>query len=127
MKDTKPVKKRIKLLVEALRSGEYKQARDALRVGNRYCCLGVACDVYRKETGSGEWIRSKYGPRFMSFLDEVAGMPSAVAGWYGLTGNPVLVSLNTSAVNANDTGRTFTEIADAFEKDYLKSKRKSRA
>ncbi|WP_441235620.1 hypothetical protein [Bradyrhizobium sp. 930_D9_N1_4] len=31
--------------VEALRSGEYKQARNALRDGNRYCCLGVLCKV----------------------------------------------------------------------------------
>ena len=41
--------------VDALRSGEYKQTRGALRgddEGNepKFCCLGVACDLYAKET-----------------------------------------------------------------------------
>lgn len=31
--------------VKALRSGEYKQARETLQVGNAYCCLGVLCHV----------------------------------------------------------------------------------
>ena len=41
--------------IAALRSGEYKQGRSYLRDGAEYCCLGVLCDVYRKETGKGEW------------------------------------------------------------------------
>jgi hypothetical protein len=40
-----------KVLV-ALRSGEYKQARGTLQNTGGYCCLGVMCDVYEKETGS---------------------------------------------------------------------------
>lgn len=30
---------------DALRSGEYEQGKDWLRKGDRFCCLGVLCDV----------------------------------------------------------------------------------
>lgn len=49
-------------LVAALRSGEYKQERFGLRTTNdNFCCLGVACDVYRKATGDGEWTVNSFG------------------------------------------------------------------
>lgn len=31
--------------VEALRSGKYQQGSGRLRIGNRFCCLGVACEI----------------------------------------------------------------------------------
>lgn len=51
--------------IEALRSGKYQQARRALRDGDRYCCLGVLCDVAEL----GEWVepqdeRGVYEMRF---------------------------------------------------------------
>lgn len=42
--------------VEALRSGEYEQGFGRLRQSDVYCCLGVACDVYKRLTGQGKWI-----------------------------------------------------------------------
>lgn len=49
------MKDRRKALVEALESGKYKQTNGVLceRDGKKYsyCCLGVACRVYEKETG----------------------------------------------------------------------------
>ena len=54
------MKKRVKKLwVEALRSGGYKQGRKRLRYGDTYCCLGVLCDLYRKETGEGKWNKQQ--------------------------------------------------------------------
>ena len=35
--------------VAALRSGKYKQGRGALRKGDTFCCLGVACDLIDKD------------------------------------------------------------------------------
>ena len=32
--------------VAALRSGEYKQAKGQLRIGNSFCCLGVLCNLH---------------------------------------------------------------------------------
>ena len=50
---TKPFKftKAQERWLQALESGEYKQARGSLRKGNAFCCLGVACDV----SGMGKW------------------------------------------------------------------------
>jgi hypothetical protein len=41
----------IKKVLVALRSGEYKQGKFTLQSCDGYCCLGVMCDVYEKETG----------------------------------------------------------------------------
>lgn len=38
--------------LEALRSGKYEQAHRFLRVGNAFCCLGVACEI----SGRGHWV-----------------------------------------------------------------------
>lgn len=45
---------------DVLESGEYAQGRQVLRtVDNKYCCLGVACDIAIKEDLSlGEWEKS---------------------------------------------------------------------
>ena len=32
--------------VAALRSGKYEQAKGWLREGDKFCCLGVACDLF---------------------------------------------------------------------------------
>jgi hypothetical protein len=32
--------------VAALRSGEFKQTRGRLKMGNSYCCLGVLCAIH---------------------------------------------------------------------------------
>ena len=39
----------------ALRSGQYEQTIAVLRNNEGYCCLGVLCDLYAKETGV-EWF-----------------------------------------------------------------------
>ena len=33
--------------LKALRSGKFKQGKDQLRLGNRFCCLGVLCEIQR--------------------------------------------------------------------------------
>ena len=50
-------KRHRKELVNALRSGKYKQATGKLRITtgdfDKFCCLGVACDI----SGLGEWSK----------------------------------------------------------------------
>ena len=50
----------------ALLSGEYAQTQDALRDSKGFCCLGVACDVFMKETGRGHW--KEYGSGTITFV-----------------------------------------------------------
>lgn len=114
--------------VAALRSGEYKQARKQLRSDDSsgYCCLGVLCELFRLETGRGQWGLNFSGQ--MSFGDEIcreAGIPTAaVRNWAGLTdANPdVVLSLfdinigtYDSLAGGNDAGLSFLDIADVIE------------
>lgn len=106
----------------ALRSGEYRQGQNALAVHDEqgnvgYCCLGV---LQHCLTGTVETTESMNSQRPASYPSE---------GWlraHGITffefevdpyasTRPWLGALNTSADQANDTGASFLEIADAIE------------
>jgi hypothetical protein len=63
--------------VAALRSGEYKQGKRKLRNKDKFCCLGVLCDVYSKEKGV-EWSKENTYFGFSEIL------PKIVADWSGL-------------------------------------------
>ncbi len=41
--------------IDALKSGEYKQGRGRLKDGGSYCCLGVLCDLFFRETEDTDW------------------------------------------------------------------------
>jgi hypothetical protein len=65
----------------ALRSGDYEQGYGVLRSGEKYCCLGVLCDLAARdgaveaaEDEDGTW---KYG-------NERKLLPEAVLTWAGL-------------------------------------------
>lgn len=93
----------------ALRSGEYKQGREALRSRDGgYCCLGVlvAC------SGDNPPLDRAYPSR--GWLDGCG------VCFFDMDGNrrdnqPWLPKLSDLAGDANDAGRTFAEIADAIE------------
>jgi hypothetical protein len=106
----------MKKWVSALRSGKYKQGAGQLRDSDdQFCCLGVLCDLHRRETGRGRWRKGTY------FCDddchyEVA--PDAVADWAGLNErNPILprAFASGSLAGLNDAGEEFADIADHIE------------
>jgi hypothetical protein len=74
--------------LKALRSGEYKQAKNALRAvdGSGYCCLGVLCELHRLDH-NGVWDQpnSKSSP---SYLGQEGILPEVVAEWAGLPKYP---------------------------------------
>jgi hypothetical protein len=112
--------------VEALRSGEYKQGREYLRQGDKFCCLGVLCDLYGKQHGVG-W----HGKTINYMLDETSSLPESVEKWAGVAGYSPEVVMNDKTValatlNDGDAGfchleieaikpHTFLEIADIIE------------
>jgi len=117
--------KRIKKLwIKALRSGKYEQGKKLLRVSNgddRFCCLGVLCEVYRKDTGDGSWNEHNKAWFETSNGADDSELPFAVQEWAELGDpNPVLgiASNSASASKLNDRGETFEYIADRIEK-YL--------
>jgi hypothetical protein len=128
----------------ALRSGEYKQAHFALNVDGGMCCLGVLCDLYRKEHPDGPDWEFRVAPAHPSMMKQVQGKelgffdgeencaPQSVQGWAGLEdGNPQLGRLErpehpdiqdelkycgvVSAASLNDSGLTFPQMADMID------------
>lgn len=90
--------------IEALRSGEYKQARRFLRTDAGHCCLGVACDVVKPDG----WEPNH------SFQGEIAHLPASVVLAIGINYN----ALNTIMRMNDEQGKSFTEIADYIEANY---------
>lgn len=144
------ISQRIELLIEALRSREYKQARGVLGMGalkNRspecFCVLGLACEVYRQETGKGQWVpdtRLRQLQRVKYYFRAEEGrprllfdLPEEVMDWYGLQhdydidGAPDLPvstqadeSAQTCASYYNDQGYDFEDLARFLENTYIR-------
>lgn len=133
------------LWLRALRSEEYKQGREQLRApGDKFCCLGVACEEFRKDTGRGEWqeedgqYRGDYTFVINAENDDKSwsSLPVSVVEWFGLpvpSNTPDLTLADAVALsdlrvigkdgrpvplsNLNDEGMSFAEIADLIERD----------
>ena len=108
----------MKLWLKALRSGEFEQTKNQLRNGSKreFCCLGVACEVYRKATGDGLWRKGVF---IIDEAGEFSALPNTVRIWLGLDrSNPVLGTTSTAA-SLNDDGVSFYEIADRLERRFL--------
>lgn len=95
------------LWLKALRSGEYKQAKNYLRRNDQFCCLGVLCDLHAK-AGLGFWDGENY-------LWEGKVLPRTIQEWAGLnTSEPEAEGRTLSGLN--DDGVDFNEIADIIER-----------
>lgn len=117
------------IVVEALRSGDYKQTSGRLRRGDEFCCLGVMCEKYHEITGEGGWTPG--GPNGLDVfaagdldasVNYASGsdLPDAVRDWVGLKGWAGTYDTFTdgaSLMERNDTGCTFAEIADIIESE----------
>lgn len=118
---------RRKLLVSALRSGEYEQGYESLETagpaGNKFCCLGVACRIAEKHgvpmTISQETLTG-VDAVCLSFDENSGTLPAVVREWYGFTTDEGDFSdgtgLVSTLVRANDIEHlTFDQIADLIE------------
>lgn len=111
-----------KLLLEALRSGKYKQTTGKLRQGDSFCCLGVICDLHRKSTKSSKnkWDNNHY--LCGKFEKGAYTLPSLVQKWAGLNtemGNFKLKNgQKRSLADLNDGGKSFKQIANYIEKYF---------
>ena len=105
--------------LEALRSGKYKQCNGTLCYDGRYCCLGVAgkvagmrdstlqlndsFDADVKQDGRSWWIGSLKNMK--------RKIPNIL---HGDGDSDVVVS---TLIDMNDTGKSFSEIADYIEEN----------
>jgi hypothetical protein len=135
--------------VAALRSGEYTQGTRALNRDGKFCCLGILCDLYHKETGQGAWIVQPYigddktlafttNPTDPDAVSPITGTrlytnhgmpPLKVWDWAFASGDSQFYGTNLpdtseeaallDLANMNDKGATFTKIADFIETKNL--------
>lgn len=105
--------------VAALRSGEFKQGREWLRTADDgFCCLGVACELYRRETGDGEWELNGSSSAWFFVLDDIREggvLPGRVRAWLGVGHTDGGSCVTTPLTRLNDAGRGFHQIADFIE------------
>lgn len=111
--------------IAALRSGDYKQAKGALRRGDSFCCLGVACEVAARH-GVTERVKNGYKDP-QGYYPAATSLPVAVRDWLGLKGTSggLVESLGggRSLDALNDSGRwTFEQLADLIEAGRVKLK-----
>lgn len=112
-----------KLLIDDLRSGAYTQTMGCLQDETGYCCLGVACDRFMRETGTGEWVVSDRGSREMSFhvgegnlvRFSSSVMPTLVREWYGFRDAAGNWDEDEGLADKNDCGVGFDDIAAIIE------------
>lgn len=107
-------KKSIETWVEALRNGKYKQTKRFLQNGDKFCCLGVACDLFipknrtdfnsSGEINGGMPFDQSYAPKWLQMINSDFGTK--------FPGNS-LAMLNDAH------GATFDEIADLLQAVYL--------
>lgn len=122
-----------------LRSGEYEQGSERLESKGKFCCLGVACIRPAAEgvvtRSVNDWGSVYYGETSVDLPEEVAdylGIPKTHrVDLAGSSGNIAFFKqgysretrsdLSQTAIGWNDDlNKTFAEIADAFEQEFLK-------
>ncbi len=99
------------LWVAALRSDDYVQGRLALCKDNKFCCLGVLCEL-AAEAG----ICSKEEKQSYVLYDgDRSLLPRSVRDWAGLATISPDAPDGKKLVSLNDEGTPFREIADLIE------------
>lgn len=94
--------------VSALRSGEYAQGKMSLHSGNEFCCLGVACEIFKEELS----IFVNKFPRkdLYSYNQQISFLPKEVNVHLGIA-----EETDVAFAHMNDRGMTFAQIADFIE------------
>lgn len=109
------VEANVNIWLKALDSGEYKQGVSYLVNGDKFCCLGVACDLtdmeyVLKDVGAKEKVRE---------YDGLAGIiPYPAMKAFGLQDNEgqfkstdPTTDVHPSLAQLNDSGMSFKQIA----------------
>ena len=105
----------------ALRSGDYKQGRRALRVGDRFCCIGVAADLVDPDGWSGlgvSWLSgsSWRGKSTLGVTTYIPWMTWEVT-WLGMDLNDGHERLSFPEI-ANRMEAQFPELLNGHVGDY---------
>ncbi len=103
----------------ALRSDEYKQGYGQLRNNDKFCCLGVLCNLHA-QAHPNIAARQKYSNRYISQAYE---LPPEVVNWAGMSSNLGRYVLNpndprTLALDNDHHKKPFDQLADIIERNW---------
>jgi hypothetical protein len=107
----------------ALRYGGYKQGRGQLKLGDKFCCLGVLCNIHSQENPStvNKWHRPKNEFEDYSYLGSDQLLPREVKKWAGLNAITKLTDKTGeltpigTLIELNDGDASFRSIATCIE------------
>jgi hypothetical protein len=105
-----------KLLIAALRSGQYEQAQSVLRDEEGFCCLGVAEDVLNPEPWRRGGIRSDRWIKGDGTTYYLTPAVKSRLGWSDSAGVLRGATNGNCLAFLNDQGASFAEIADIIER-----------
>jgi hypothetical protein len=101
----------------ALESGEYKQGVGQLRKGDKWCALGVLCNLHAQEhpqIAAKEKVKSRY-------MGASTELPSDVMEWAGMSSSCGYVTWACNVIKMNDDeGRDFKYIAKVVRTEWKK-------
>ncbi len=102
----------------ALRSGKYQQGNGALFRDNKFCCLGVLCDLHHQQHPTPE-----KGIGVDGYLNHIGLLPHPVQVWAGINSPDGRIRtpgrlIYNSLMLMNDSGVPFTEIANVIESQW---------
>jgi hypothetical protein len=103
--------------LKALRSGQYKQGKEWLHHKNekgqdRYCCLGVLCDLAVKARVISAPVLTDDA---FVYGKEDTHLPPKVREWAGIKTPNGDLAFGDSLAEMNDDGKKFTTIAKLIE------------
>lgn len=110
------MKKSIKLWIEALEGGEFKQGRKMIKNGDKYCCLGVACELYNRTHKRKVSLKAADLPVSQVLRNNL----EPVRRWLRLKTpqgryDPENSLAGNSLTDQNDHGATFKDIAEIIK------------
>ena len=101
----------------ALDSGEYKQCQGQLRKADKWCCLGVLCNLHAQEhpeLAATQKKKSKY-------FGESEVLPHEVIEWAGMRSDVGYIEYGRSLAGLNDDfGWMFSDLAKVIRKEWKK-------
>ena len=102
------------LWLAALRSGSYAQGTGYLKKDDRFCCLGVACEIFPKPQDLKIRLLDDGVIRFGSTTTKAPDYVIEALQLHSELGGGRLIA-DQNLAKLNDEGKTFAELADLIE------------
>lgn len=99
------------LWVDALRSGKYVQGRDFLNKDNKFCCLGVLCDIVKEDFGLQWEAHSLLEPTKLSIGGSCSNVPLPITAVY--------LRLNDLSARFDNAGYPLWRLNDKLELSFI--------